>query len=81
MVAITVRDVPPDIHNGLARLAAGSGKSLEQYLRELFAHTVEKPPLEDWIRQVRARVEGSGVQIGAEEIVRSIREDRDDPRR
>ena len=81
MVAITVRNVPPNVHQGLARLAARSGKSLEEYLRELFADTVDKPPLEEWLRQVRERVAGSGVQIGADEIVRSIREDRDDPRR
>jgi hypothetical protein len=78
MVAITIRDVPPEVRNELAQRAERAGQSLQQYLRFELQKIAEKPSKEDWMRRVRAGVDGSGVVLSAEDIVRSIREDRDD---
>ena len=81
MVAITIRNVPPEVRNELASRAARSGQSLQEYLRTELQKMADKPSIEEWMRRVRQSVEGSGSTVAAEDIVRSIREDRDDPRR
>lgn len=79
--SITIRNVPDEVRDELAARAARSGRSLQEFLRLELESMAAKPSLEDWMAKVRARVEGSGLHLSAEDIVTSIRQDRDDPRR
>ncbi len=80
-VAITIRNVPDELKNTLAAKAARAGKSMQAFLLCELGEVARRKTVDEWIEETRARVNGSGVQISAEEIVRSIREDRDDPDR
>lgn len=81
MVAITVRNVPMEVRDELAAQAANAGKSLEEYVREVLRETAERPPLDEWLRRVRARVKASRLHIEPERIAAVLREDRADPGR
>lgn len=77
MVAITLRNVPDPVHKELSARARNAGMSLEEYLRDLLSKAAAKPSMDDWLRKVTARVESSGVHMGADEIVQLIREGRE----
>ena len=77
MPAITIRNVPQDVRNRLAARAAASGRSLQEYLLAEFTSMSVRPSMKDVVAGMRARVTGSGTNIGAEEIVEIIRRDRD----
>ena len=68
-VAITIRDVPDAVRDELAARAARAGKSLQEYLRGMLVETAARPPVEDVIARARARVQGTGVRVGAESIL------------
>ncbi|HEV2070177.1 MAG TPA: hypothetical protein VGR26_10315 [Acidimicrobiales bacterium] len=76
-VALTIRDVPNEVRDELAARAARSGKSLQEYVRGLLVDSVARPSVEDVIARARARVDATGVRVGAD----SIRAARDAERR
>lgn len=78
MPAITIRNVPQDVRTRLATRAAASGQSLQEYLLAELTSMSGRPAMTDVLAGLRARVSGSGTNIGAEEIVEIIRRDRDD---
>ena len=80
-VAVTIRNVPDEVRNELAARAARSGRSLQEYLRRELIELASKPSTDDWLAQLRARVEARGTQLSADQIVSAIRADRDDPDR
>ena len=68
-VAITVRDVPPEVRDELAARAARAGKSLQEYLRGFLIDAVAKPTAADVIARARARVSATGARSDAEAIL------------
>jgi plasmid stability protein len=68
-VAITIRDVPDAVRDELAARAARAGKSLQEYLRGMLVETAARPPVDDVIARARARVQATGVRLGAESIL------------
>jgi antitoxin FitA len=76
MVSITIRDVPQETRNELAARAARSGRSLQEYLRGQLVELAERPDRDMWLAQVRDRVERSGVNLSAEQILEARDADR-----
>ncbi len=75
-VAITVRDVPDEVRDELAGRAARAGKSLQEYLRAMFADSVAHPPVDDVIARARARVAVTGARVDARAILAARDADR-----
>jgi plasmid stability protein len=76
MVSITIRDVPQETRNELAARAARSGSSLQEYLRGQLVQLAERPDREAWVARVRERVERSGVNLTAEQILEAKEADK-----
>lgn len=75
-VAVTIRDVPDEVRDALAARAARAGKSLQEYLRGMLIETAARPPVEDVIARARARVDATGVRVGAASILAARDADR-----
>ena len=75
-VAITVRDVPDEVHSELAARAARAGQSLQEYLRGMLVDAAGRPPVADVIARARARVDTTGVRIDAASILAARDADR-----
>ena len=54
MPSITIRDVPPAVHERLARRAATRGQSLQQYLVDLLTQATATPTMDEWLAEVDA---------------------------
>jgi plasmid stability protein len=76
MPSITIRDVPEDTRNELARRASESGRSLQQYLRSELISLADRPDNVAIIARMRERLHESGGSISAAQIVEWQREDR-----
>lgn len=75
-VAVTVRDVPEQVRDELAARAARAGKSLQEYLRGMLIESASRPSVDDVIARARARVDATGVRVGAESILAARDADR-----
>jgi antitoxin FitA len=75
-VAITVRDVPREVRDELAARAARAGQSLQEYLRTMLINSAARPPVADVIARARARVDATGVRVGATTILAARDADR-----
>ncbi len=69
MPSITIRNVPEETRNELAARAAGSGRSLQEYLRGELINMASKPDMATWVKRVRERVEREGIEVDAETIL------------
>lgn len=76
MVAVTIRDVPDGVRDELAARAAKAGKSLQEYLRGVLVHAVEKPTVDEVLARARSRVAATGVRIEAADTLRARDADR-----
>jgi plasmid stability protein len=76
MVAITIRDIPDEVRDELAARAAGSGQSLQEYLRGLLVATADKPTPRDVIARARARVNATKARLDAAAILAAKDADR-----
>ncbi|MGB9302665.1 MAG: hypothetical protein WCB92_03015 [Mycobacterium sp.] len=76
MVAITIHDVPEEVRDELAARAAQAGQSLQEYLRGLLIATVNKPTAQAVNARARARVNTTGVRLGAAAILAAKDADR-----
>lgn len=54
MPNITIRDVPPAVHQRLAHRAAKRGQSLQQYLVDLLTQLAAAPTMDEWLDEVDA---------------------------
>ena len=75
-IQITIRDVPEAVRDELAARAALQGKSMQEFLREKLLEMAEKPSIDVWLAEVRARKAASGTRLPAEEILSARRADR-----
>jgi antitoxin FitA len=69
MVAITIRDVPDEVRDELAARAAGSGRSLQEYLSAALAELAARPSVEAVVAAARARAKASGRRFSAATII------------
>ncbi len=75
-VAVTVRDVPDKVRDELAARAARVGQSLQEYLRAMLVDSVRRPTVQEVIARARARVDTTGVRVGADSILAARDADR-----
>ncbi|GMA33180.1 FitA-like ribbon-helix-helix domain-containing protein [Litorihabitans aurantiacus] len=54
-VSITIRDVPDDVRDALASRAAGSGRSLQEYLKGQLADLAYRPVAAEVVVELRRR--------------------------
>jgi plasmid stability protein len=73
--AVQIRDVPDQTIAVLRARAAAAGMSMSEYLRAELVSWAARPTVAD----VRARARARSGGVPTEEIVRTIREMRDDP--
>jgi plasmid stability protein len=73
--SVQIRDVPDEVVATMQARAAAAGMSMSEYLRSELVSMAAKPTVADVIARARARHGG----IPGPEIVRIIREMRDDP--
>lgn len=78
MPSITIRDLSKEAHAKLAERARKNGQSLQQYLRMHLEEIAGRPTNREVMEKVRERVEREGTHFGAEEIVRTIHEAREE---
>ncbi len=76
VVQITVRNVPEEVRDELATRAAYKGQSMQEFLRCELERIASRPSVEEWLREVRARVEATGTRIPASDIIRARDADR-----
>ena len=75
-VQITIRNVPEEVRDELASRAALKRQSMQEYLRGELERMASKPSVEEWLQDVRRRVEESGTVVTAEEILAARDADR-----
>jgi hypothetical protein len=73
MANIQIRDVPETIHRELVRRAENSGKSLQQFLMGQLAIMVDKPDIDEVLRDIR---ELPKLPLTSAEIVKMLKEER-----
>jgi len=73
-VTITIRNVPDEIRNRLAARAAGSGRSLQEYLLAELTSAASGLTVDDIVNQVRPLTATSA--IGARSIIDDVQADR-----
>ena len=75
-VSVTIRDVPDETRDELAARAARLGQSLQEYLRAQLVELAAKPTPDLLWARVRARLETTGSQLTAEQILAARDADR-----
>ena len=75
-VAITIRNVPEPVRDELAARAAGSGRSLQEYLLAQLAAMAARPPAEQVIERARSRVDAASSRVSLEQILAARDADR-----
>jgi plasmid stability protein len=79
MTTITIRNVREETATELRRRARKSGRSFQAFLHELLESTAAHRPIEEILEEIEADLERNPPRpIGADEIVRTLREMRDD---
>jgi len=68
-ISITVRDVPDDTRDELAARAAGSGRSLQEYLRQHLIDLAARPDPATLMERIRERKRRTGTRFTSEEIL------------
>lgn len=76
MPSITVRNVPPEVHNELAARAARAGQSLQEHLRSQLIELASKPTVAEVLDRARARKANMSSHLTVEQILESRDADR-----
>lgn len=79
MDTITVRNVPPALHQALKEKARRAGCSLQEIALKALEEKVDRLTPDEWLARARENARKYGIQVDAEEIVRAIHEERGDP--
>lgn len=82
MPNVTIRDVPPEVHAVLARRAATSGQSLQQYLVQVLREEASTLTTDEWLEQIEQRLSSTpspatSAGVDVVEIIQQEREERD----
>jgi cation transport regulator ChaC len=76
MVQITIRNVPEEVRDELAARAARNRQSMQEYLLSELEQLASQPTIDEWLHQVRERVEASGTHIPRSAILEARYADR-----
>ncbi len=76
MVQITIRNVPEEVRDELALRAARNRQSMQEYLLLELEQLASQPSIDEWLRQVRERVEATGTHIPRSVILEARNADR-----
>lgn len=68
-VTITIRNVPAEVRDELAARAAGSGRSLQEYLRQRLIEAAALPDPSSVLDKARERVRLTGSHLDPEAIL------------
>lgn len=79
MDTITVRNVPPALHEALKEKARRTGCSLQEIALKALEEKVERLTPDEWLHLARENARQYGVRMEPEDIVRAVREERGDP--
>ena len=75
--AVTIRNVPDEVTDGLAAQAALRGQSLQEYLVTQLTELAGRPSVETWVAKLQARKRSTKSRLSAKKIL----EHRDQGRR
>ena len=75
MVSVTVRDLPEESRDVLARRASLSGRSLQEFLRSELIRLASQPSAEELIAKVRRRKRKQAEDVSIEAILKHRRDD------
>ena len=73
---ITIESVPEHVRDQLAARAARKGQSMQAFLLGELERVASERSVEEWLREVRERVEASGTGISAADILEARDADR-----
>lgn len=68
-VSMTIRDVSEQTRDELAARAARAGQSLQEYVRARLDELARRPTPEDFWTRVQDRVQSTGSQLSAADIL------------
>ena len=75
-VQITIRDVPEEVRDELARRAARKRQSMQQYLLSELERLASKPTIDEWLEKNRQARQVTSTRVSADEILRARDADR-----
>lgn len=75
-VRITIRGVPEEVRNRLARRAARQRQSMQGFLRGELERIAARPFVEEWRQRVRGRKEAAGTRVSLSAILQARDADR-----
>ena len=67
--SITIRNVPDEVRDELAGRAAGSGRSLQEYLRAELIELASRPDLVSLLMRVEERKRSTRSKLSADRIL------------
>lgn len=73
---MTIRDVPDETRDELAARAARAGQSLQEYVRAQLTALARRPSPEDFWARVQDRVQSTGTQLSAADVLEARDADR-----
>lgn len=76
VVSMTIRNVPSETRDRLAERADRAGQSLQEYLRTWLIDVAGSPSPDDFLAEVRSRVERSDSRVSTESTLEALREAR-----
>ncbi len=74
--SLTVRDLPVEVVDELAARAAGSGRSLQEYVRLHLIELTARPTPESWTMRVRAHKAAAGKRVSMDDVLDDLDLDR-----
>ena len=75
-VQITIRNVPEEVRDELAKRAALQGQSMQEFLRGELERIASRPSLAAWLQGVRERKELADTRVQPHHILRARDADR-----
>ena len=75
-VRITIKGVPEQVRDELARRAALQGQSMQEFLRCELERIASRPSIDVWLQEVRRRKEAAGTRVPPSTILRARDADR-----
>ena len=75
-VQITIRNVPEEVRDELAALAANKRQSMQEFLRGELERIASRPSIDAWLQGVRERKAVYKTRVTSDDILRARDEDR-----
>ncbi len=75
-VQITIRNVPEEVRDELARRAALQGQSMQEFLRGELERIASRPSITAWLQEVRERKALTETRVQPHHILRDRDADR-----